>query len=195
MAGFQCQADCRLVATATDHKLLGTYDDVLGRCTNVAFAPLKGLGFGKRPGLRSIRSPAGRRPLRPRRQGKGMELNGTGTQKICNPRWKSSPRMMQNHHPAKGVAGPEGLEPSTSDLEGPCSIRLSYGPAPQPFATGAQVRQASLSCRPSLGPMCNPRKARTRQSQPAHKAPVPQRRWTGCRSPGSGAGTRRPGPR
>lgn len=27
------------------------------------------------------------------------------------------------------LAAPEGLEPSTSDLEGPCSIQLSYGAA------------------------------------------------------------------
>ena len=27
------------------------------------------------------------------------------------------------------MAAPEGLEPSTSDLEGPCSIQLSYGAA------------------------------------------------------------------
>ena len=32
---------------------------------------------------------------------------------------------------AMGMAGPEGLEPSTLDLEGPCSIQLSYGPAPR----------------------------------------------------------------
>jgi hypothetical protein len=27
------------------------------------------------------------------------------------------------------MATPEGIEPSTSDLEGPCSIQLSYGAA------------------------------------------------------------------
>jgi hypothetical protein len=40
------------------------------------------------------------------------------------------------------MAGPEGLEPSTSDLEGPCSIQLSYEPAWLPFC-GSRKDQAS----------------------------------------------------
>ena len=37
------------------------------------------------------------------------------------------------------MAAPEGIEPSTSDLEGPCSIQLSYGAARERFIQTARV--------------------------------------------------------
>jgi hypothetical protein len=39
------------------------------------------------------------------------------------------------------LAAPEGIEPSTSDLEGPCSIQLSYG------AAIGVLRQSPISCK------------------------------------------------
>ena len=37
------------------------------------------------------------------------------------------------------LAAPEGIEPSTSDLEGPCSIQLSYGAARERFIQTLRV--------------------------------------------------------
>ena len=41
----------------------------------------------------------------------------------------STNRQEQTREPQQLLATPEGLEPSTPDLEGPCSIQLSYGAA------------------------------------------------------------------
>ena len=49
------------------------------------------------------------------------------------------------------MAGPEGLEPSTSDLEGPCSIQLSYEPARASFCRSEKDQASTFVMKTEFG--------------------------------------------